>query len=149
MFPGEGEVAHGVIELVGCRACHEPHGGSNEKLLRVTGPELCLSCHDSKALRVEQGAATAKLLDRFEVPAERAIETAKLSLSADGQEGHPVVGHRVLGTPTAAELERTEATYSGELTCLTCHDPHKGRSRQLLQWGATSPLEACQHCHPK
>ena len=72
-----------------------------------------------------------------------------MSLSAAGDEGHPIAGHRVLGTPTRSELDKVDTTFEGELTCLTCHDPHKGRSEQLLQWGAASAFEACGQCHPK
>jgi predicted CXXCH cytochrome family protein len=148
-FPDDDEVAHGVIGLIGCRACHEPHGGSRPMLLRRSGAELCLSCHDPRAVAAEEGAATVRLLDRFQVPAAALPAMVTLRLSRDGSRGHPVAGHRVLGTPTAEELERTETTFTGELTCLTCHDPHKGRSRSLFRWNAASSLEACQACHPK
>ncbi len=148
---GAGEVAHGAIELLGCRACHEPHGGQREKLLRLTGPELCLSCHPSGGLRVVDGAPTATLLNRFEVPAEVAAEISSLALSADGLRNHPVAGHRVLGLPTAEELTgaRVQTTFTGELSCLSCHDPHKGRSARLFRWGAATTAEACAACHVK
>lgn len=148
--PEEGEVSHGIIDSVGCRACHEPHGGQNPSLLRTADPvELCLSCHGSRAVDVGPDDTTVTLLGRFEIPAAEARKIPILPLSADGQRNHPVTGHRVLGTPTEEELSRTETTYTGELTCLTCHDPHKGASHGLFAWGATSGLEACQHCHPK
>jgi predicted CXXCH cytochrome family protein len=148
----EGEVLHGVIEAIGCQACHEPHGSANDTLLRASGPQLCLGCHGPDAIRIEEGAdggGTVELLGRFPIPADAARKIRGLALSADGTQGHPVVGHRVLGTPTEAELREAETTYTGELTCLTCHNPHKGRSEELFQWGAASMFEACQHCHPK
>jgi predicted CXXCH cytochrome family protein len=147
--PGENEVAHGIISLVGCRACHEPHGGAGEHLLRVTGSELCLSCHVSSRLDFDAKGTTATVLGKIEIPAAVARAMANLSLSAAGDEGHPIAGHRVLGTPTRSELDKVDTTFEGELTCLTCHDPHKGRSEQLLQWGAASAFEACGQCHPK
>ena len=146
---GSDEVAHGVIDLVGCRACHEPHGGQNDRLLRLSGAELCLACHPSGGLRVPEGVPSVRLLDRFELPAAAAAQIAGVRLSADGQRNHPVPGHRVLGTPTQAELAVTETSHTGELTCLSCHDPHKGRTRQLLLWNAESAMEACQACHQK
>ncbi len=42
-----------------------------------------------------------------------------------------------------------EVEFSGELTCLTCHDPHKGRTAKLFQWNAVNNLQVCQHCHKK
>ena len=145
---GDGEVAHGVIGLLGCRACHQPHGGSRTALLRRQGPELCLSCHDKSHLEIDDEAGTVELLG-FEVPAAKVAAMATVPLSADGERGHPVDNHRVVGAPTEEELEITDTTYRGELRCLTCHDPHKGRSRQLLNWGAASTVEACIQCHPK
>ena len=146
--PLEGESVHGIIELVGCQACHEPHGGDQAGLLRRTGNELCLSCHQPGAVQVEKGAETALLLDRFEVPVEGLRAMASLRLSADGQRNHPVFNHRVIGLPTASELKATDTTFEGELGCLSCHDPHKGRAA-LLRWGASSSFDACVQCHPK
>ncbi len=145
---GDGEVAHGVIGLLGCRACHQPHGGSRRALLRREGAELCLSCHEKKRLDIGEGAASVELLG-FEVPVTKVAAMATVPLSADGERGHPVDNHRALGVPTEEELKITDTTYRGELGCLTCHDPHKGRSRKLLNWGAASALEACIECHPK
>jgi predicted CXXCH cytochrome family protein len=144
----EDEVAHGVIALIGCRACHEPHGGENENLLRLTGSELCLECHSSSKLRRAAGQATISLFDRFEVPVSLIRATA-LELSAGETMDHPIKGHRVLGEPTEEELEYTDASFSEEFTCLTCHDPHKGASKLLFRDGARSPFEVCASCHKK
>jgi hypothetical protein len=69
-------------------------------------------------------------------------------LSADGTRGHPVPNHPVSGTVTADADRRTPVNFEGELGCLTCHDPHKGRV-QLLRWDAASADASCLHCHPK
>ncbi len=145
---GVGESMHGIIDLVGCQACHEPHGGDQPALLRRSGNELCLSCHLPGAVVVEEGAQTARLLDRFDVPADSLKAMASLRLSADGQRGHPVVDHRVVGLPTTRETKAIDTTFEGELGCLSCHDPHKGKAA-LLRWDASSSFDACVHCHPK
>jgi predicted CXXCH cytochrome family protein len=148
---GPDEVAHGVIDLVGCRACHEPHGSPREKLLRAAATSLCLSCHGPNAFRLGDEHTAVTLLGRFEVPGVAAQAISRLQLSANGQRNHPVTGHRVLGVPTDEEMKhlKVETTFSGELTCLTCHDPHKGRSSQLFRWEAESADQACLECHPK
>ena len=147
-FPDKGESAHSVISLIGCRACHEPHGGSRPALLREDPDQLCLSCHDPGKAGVEEDSPTTVLLDRFTVDTRKIRNMPSLRLSADGQRGHPVANHRVLGTATEEELKHVETTFSGELHCLTCHDPHKGRF-DLLKWKAAGSLQACINCHPK
>jgi len=74
---------------------------------------------------------------------------ARLRLSPDGQTGHPVANHRVAGLPTGQGLRKVETTFEGEFSCLTCHDPHKGRSKMMFRWEAASTQEVCRHCHPK
>lgn len=148
MAPNGDEKAHSIIALVGCRACHEPHGGSRSKLLRAEGDALCLSCHDPRSLVIEPAASTVLLLGRYPVPVARARAAASLRLSADGQRDHPVDGHRVIGAPSHSERSRVQTTFEGALSCLSCHDPHKGRTK-LLRWNASSTFEACIACHPK
>jgi predicted CXXCH cytochrome family protein len=147
--PSTGEFAHGAIGWFGCEACHLPHGGDRERLLRAPVDELCLGCHDPRTVKIPDDGSDATLLDRFGVSPEQAKSLARLRLSADGVEGHPVAGHRVSGVPTRDELRRTDSTFEGEMSCLTCHDPHKGRSSDILRWDAESPMAACIHCHPK
>jgi predicted CXXCH cytochrome family protein len=145
--PGVDETAHPAIEVVGCRACHDPHGSPGDKLLRREGPRLCLSCHDRGSFADESGqdaGAKVRVLGRFEVPALRVPLMATLRLSADGQHGHPLRSHRVQGTVSEEGGART--SFRGELECLSCHNPHKGRSK-LLNWDARSSLEACAECH--
>jgi predicted CXXCH cytochrome family protein len=148
---GAGEIVHGVIDLLGCQACHEPHGSGNPKLLRLGGNELCLSCHDPSRLPEQEEPGVVSLLGRFDVSAATAKNIASLRLSPDGLQGHPVPGHRVLGTPTEEELKsrNVESTFEGEFSCLTCHDPHKGRSEDIFRWDAASSMELCLQCHPK
>ena len=81
--------------------------------------------------------------------AETALEIAALNLSEDNQVGHPLESHRVSGVPTEKELKKTDTTFEGELNCLTCHNPHKGRSKRLFRWNAGSVTQACLQCHPK
>jgi len=149
MGSGPDEVAHGVITLIGCRACHEPHGGSRKHLLRAEPDVLCLSCHAAGHSPPAGSTKPVQVLGRFEIPAETARIMASLRLSPDGARGHPVANHRVQGRPSAEELGRNDARFQGELHCLSCHSPHKGRSRLLLRWGAATTFEACAHCHPK
>ena len=145
----DGEVAHRVIEVIGCEACHEPHGSDNPKLLRLGGDQLCLSCHDPRTIEVPRDDSETLVLGRFRMSAIDVRAMATLRLSEDRQQGHPIARHRVAGQPTREELKRTDTTFKDEMTCLTCHDPHKGQSREILRWDASRSMDACMHCHPK
>ncbi len=144
---GPDEVAHGIVDLVGCHACHQPHGGSEEKLLRVTGAELCLSCHDRSTVAIDGDQPTVTLLERFEIPTESALAATRMVLSPDKTRDHPVARHPVAGEFTPSDHGRRAASFEGSLECLTCHDPHKGRSAKILRWNAASATEACGACH--
>ena len=145
---GAGEHGHGAIALVGCQACHEPHGGARPKLLRAAGNALCLGCHRAPASGpTADGMVT--LAGRFEVPAAAARAIRTLLLSPDGARGHPVPGHLVLAPAPLPNAPSSKSVFKGELGCLACHDPHKGKSARLLRWGATSSAEACLNCHRK
>ena len=142
---GDGEVAHGVIDAIGCYACHQPHGGEGDKLLREQGSELCLSCHRLGAVPMEPEATTALFLERFEVSRQVVESAAILALSPDGSKNHPVGNH-----PTIADVPVPHPGGEDtviEINCLTCHDPHKGRSAKLFRWGAATVGEACANCH--
>ena len=129
--PAAGESDHGAIALVGCQACHEPHGGARPKLLRAAGNALCLGCHGTPAPG----------------PPATGRPVRSLPLSPDGTRGHPVPGHLVLAP--APKAAWSKSVFTGEMGCLACHDPHKGKSAHLFRWGAASAAEACLNCHRK
>lgn len=148
--PAAGEFEHGAISLLGCRACHEPHGSDNPKLLRASGNALCLGCHDAQKLKPKDGAATVRLAGRFEVPVAAAKAIRAVLLAPDGKRGHPTPEHLVASVPAKdPHARRVSLSFTGELGCLACHDPHKGRSPKLLAGGVASASEACLRCHPK
>lgn len=141
-LPGPGETAHGAIAVLGCQACHQPHQGKN-RLLRATGAELCTACHVVKTTSEKE----IKIFAKFAVPMEQWSKWARLRLNPDGTRNHPVTGHRVWGTPTSAEAEKS--TFTGELSCLTCHDPHKGPGPGLPRQGKDGKPVTCETCHAK
>lgn len=147
---GSGETAHGAIVQIGCQGCHEPHGGSRPKLLRGVGNELCMSCHRPPATPFP-AEGTVQLAGRFDLPASAARSLGLVLLTADGKRGHPVPNHPVATVASDPHARRSPdaTTFKGELSCLTCHDPHKGKSQLLLRWGAGAAGEACVNCHKK
>jgi predicted CXXCH cytochrome family protein len=87
------------------------------------------------------------LAGRFEVPAVAARAIRTVLLSPDGSRGHPTPEHRVVAPAPTPTSRPSKSTFKGELSCLACHDPHKGKSARLLRWGAISSVDACLNCH--
>ena len=145
-----GQTQHGVIDAIGCHACHLPHGGESASLLREENPDLlCLSCHDPGRLNLDDAGETITLLDSFEVTTETAKRMGNLRLSADGERNHPILNHRVLGTPTEEELAHIETSFEGDLRCLVCHDAHKGAMDHLPASTESGEPVTCDTCHQK
>jgi predicted CXXCH cytochrome family protein len=148
---GKDEYAHGAIGFLGCRACHEPHGGERPRFLRAEGDKLCLGCHEANTRKTGE-ANTVLLLDHFKLTGEKAAEAGRMTTLAfvgDHIGNHPLAGHRATGKPTDAELKQTSTTFTGELGCLTCHDPHKGRSSNHFRGNAATTADLCLTCHKK
>jgi predicted CXXCH cytochrome family protein len=143
-----GESEHGAITVVGCQACHEPHGGTRPKLLRAAGNDICLACHRPPASR-PPAEGLVQVAGRFDVPAAAARRIGAVLLSADGTRGHPTPTHPVVAPAPGPKANPSKASFQGELGCLACHDPHKGKSDRLLRWGAVSAADACLNCHKK
>lgn len=149
--PETGEFAHGAIPFLGCRACHEPHGGERPKLLRAEGDALCLGCHAFETRKTD-AANNVVLLDHFKLSGARAEQASAMTVLTrvgDHIGNHPLAGHRATGAPTADELKRTTTSFKGELGCLTCHDPHKGRAKDHFRNNAATAADLCLTCHRK
>lgn len=141
------EIAHGAIEWFGCESCHRPHGGDNEKLLRTTGNELCAGCHLSSRLLELEG--TMRLAGGYEVSGVRLEALKTISLSAGETLDHPLPRHPVTGLITGEGRTAVVPQLVGqELSCLSCHDPHAGKTRQMLAFDAMNKAELCLSCHP-
>lgn len=149
--PEAGEFAHGAIPFLGCRACHEPHGGERPNLLRAEGDKLCLGCHEESTRKTDD-KKNVVLLDHFRLTGDKAAEALRMSavkVAGDHVVDHPLTGHRATGKPTEAELKQVSTTFTGELGCLSCHDPHKGRSKNHFKGNAVAAADLCLQCHRK
>ncbi len=146
--PEPGERSHGIIQLIGCEACHEPHGGDRPMFLRKTGNDLCRACHDPEIALDQEKEGMIRLLDQFDLPKALVKRMARVELNADGERGHPIPNHRVSGVPTKKELKTVDTTFTSELACLTCHDPHKSNALNLLRKQGNRII-GCATCHPK
>jgi predicted CXXCH cytochrome family protein len=150
-LPEGNETGHGAIEMFGCQGCHLPHGGERPLMLRATGQELCLGCHGVNTVKPPADGSDAVLLDRFAISPAELGPLSSISLSPDKTIGHPTGGHPVRGKSKPKKKKKREGidtTFEDELSCLTCHDPHKGTGGLLFRWSAVTRAQLCIHCHP-
>ena len=86
----------------------------------------------------------------FEVSGSRLEALKTIDLSGNETLDHPLQQHPVSGliegkgrTEVAPEL------VGQELSCLSCHDPHAGKTNRLLAFDAVTRFDLCLACHPK
>ncbi len=126
-----------------CLACHGPHGGAGDGVLRLAGDALCLSCHEPKQFQgsivhsaMKRGCISCHDPHGSEGPRllkERSIEDQCRKCHADlSKHLHPATS--------------TKPTPDGNpLTCTSCHSPHVAEYKGLLQHDAKRDL--CVQCH--
>lgn len=134
---------HQPVVKDGCGTCHTPHGGENEKLLRLQDANaLCLECHGPEA------PAPTKLGDQQMV----AIFGGKVRLPEDEFNNRPVLpiqyglGHPTKRHPVGSVLN-TKTKKSVALNCLTCHQPHASAHAGLLVNDQENDMAFCKTCH--
>jgi predicted CXXCH cytochrome family protein len=89
------------------------------------------------------------VLGRFEIPPEELAKIRVVSLASGGTRGHPTPEHLTVGTPARRDPEDSSITFSGDLDCLSCHDPHKGTGVRRFRGGAIEARDMCLRCHRK
>ena len=130
----------GAITKTGCATCHEPHGGDNAHLLRAADVNtLCLECHgpDTVPEKLEGQNMIAIFNGKVKLPLPYKVPVLPLKYNA----GHPVDFHPVTG---AIDSKNPAA---GQMTCLTCHQPHSSAQADLLVKDQKVGMAFCDTCH--
>jgi predicted CXXCH cytochrome family protein len=124
-----------------CSICHEAHGGNRPKLLRDDVDNLCLSCHgpDARALKAQDGNSESIFGKSVTLPAGYVAHTRRIDL-VNGRIGHPVPAHPVTGVADPRDKNK-------QITCISCHDPHAGKTRKMLVSSDGSFKAMCEQCH--
>lgn len=143
-------VVHRPVKKDGCSACHGSHGGPFPNSLKEKGKKLCYECHDP----VDEGPVRHAVVDRkgctvcHDAHASntkgmlaKPINDLCSSCHVDQSDGLHVSssGHVVAGGRDPRDVER-------EFSCISCHEPHAGKSPKLLFFGE-SPADVCDGCH--
>lgn len=129
--------AHAPAKDLGCNVCHDPHASDLTTLLKAAGNDLCLACHKYSPRR-KKGKAGKIILTQRSVPEGYADKARKVILGKNGK-GHPYIGHPVGGVPDPSRPNE-------KLSCLSCHNPHAGKVRQMFQ-GDLGKQQLCDKCH--
>jgi len=143
------KVLHGPYAQGLCVACHSPHASDYPDQLVAAPQDVCLGCHARARLRVNRRTQTVTTPWGFVLTAAQMQGWQPLNLNQTLTANHPVAGHPVSGPNTA--LGR------GEITCLSCHDPHHSNKPNLLppregkntalSREAGYPTALCDSCH--
>jgi predicted CXXCH cytochrome family protein len=136
-------VHHQPVVKDGCGTCHEPHGGENEKLLRVKDTNtLCLECHGPEApqpVRLEKQHLVAIFGGKVRLPEDEFKKRTILPLQYGL--GHPTKAHPV-GNTLDPKTKKIVV-----LNCLTCHQPHASAKGGLLAKDQENNMAFCKTCH--
>lgn len=133
------KVLHGPYAEGLCIACHSPHTSSYPDQLLSDPQDLCLGCHARARLKVngrKQSVTTpwGVTLTFAQMQGWQFLNLNK-TLTAD----HPVAGHPVAGPNTALG--------KGEITCLSCHQPHHSKKPNLILPDTPNQTALCETCH--
>jgi predicted CXXCH cytochrome family protein len=124
----------------GCATCHEPHGGDNAHLLRSAEVNtLCLECHgpDTVPEKLESLNMIAIFNGKVKLPLPYKVPVLPLKYNT----GHPVDFHPVTGPINSKNPA------AGQMTCLTCHQPHSSAQADLLVKDQKVGMAFCDTCH--
>lgn len=141
----EGESVHTVARNGDCLSCHEPHSSAEPKLLRRSGQELCLACHDGIAKKLDAVRVHAAAPDACETchsthasaHPDLLVDSTPLLCGSCHDPADPELQSRHLG-----------ADMNG-LECSGCHDAHGSTMDVLVADESVHPpfLDGCTTCH--
>jgi predicted CXXCH cytochrome family protein len=144
--PFEATVVHAVVRRGECLACHDPHSSSNAALARLTGQELCFSCHGEIAARLE-GRTVHAVVDGSCETCHLTHAGAHAGLLVDAVPGicascHEIDDEALVTRHLGADLAKAD--------CVACHEAHGSRLDGLFaDQSVHSPFaeRACATCH--
>ncbi len=142
---GAHDTVHGPASAGACGACHEPHAARFPRLLSAQGRDLCLRCHVTTGLEIEQQPLVHEPAEGDCMVCHDPHATNHPAiLSAD-----PVTlcggCHADIGA-TVSTAATQHAAVTTERSCLNCHRAHAGSHAALLR---DEPMALCFECHNK
>jgi predicted CXXCH cytochrome family protein len=139
----QGGFVHGPYAAGACLTCHSPHGDDDSAMVRITGRQMCLPCHED----MKTDFANARLLHEATIDGCTACHTPHAS-EQQYQLRKPVPDVCQECHEDFFEKLETAAVHHSPATedsaCLNCHNAHMSENDWLLAGG---DMEICLGCH--
>ncbi len=139
---------HGPMSAGMCTICHSPHGSSEKYQLRRYVGDLCVMCHENlksvgfrKVVHkpVNDGACAGCHEPHSSARADNFLKLPGNDLCRSCHKEMATHTHPY-GVPPKKEMP-VKLDKNGNLTCLSCHEPHASDDNKLLRKGG------CATCH--
>lgn len=150
------DYVHGPVAGGSCTICHTPHGSEFENSLIYPVEVLCSTCHtnmdDARTKQIQHKPFLKGKCGQCHDPhstnhkwvlVKNSQEICVPCHMPDGELKYH--NHPFNVKPKRRLLSPLELTDSGQLECLSCHNPHATETKHLLR---TSQGHSCLGCHP-
>ncbi|RMG57920.1 MAG: hypothetical protein D6713_08740 [Deltaproteobacteria bacterium] len=143
------EYLHGPVSAGACTVCHSPHGSNEKFQLRKYVGDLCTMCHTQLKAEMYRTAVHRPFQDGACTKCHNAhsseypkyfLKLPGMKLCLSCHEGKLANHKHPFGVPPKRPLD-VELDEKGNLTCLSCHNPHATDDEKLL------PQGGCAYCH--
>ena len=134
---------HGPFVFGACVACHDPHGGNEPRMLRISGRQLCLTCHRDMDTRFTNARFRHQALangctDCHSPHSSEQHYELKAAVPALCAKCH----EKTLHDQETAEVKHSPVTEAP--ACMNCHNPHLSENDHLL---LSEEPDTCLRCH--
>lgn len=127
---------------MGCRTCHDPHGGATPThLARVADDEptsqLCKHCHQDKRL-IERTGHSAEGLAAAGFPTESCKPCHAMHANPNGAWGQMLSPRFLMAGPAAQQADDIQIGHEAAVPCLVCH--HEGGAAPVREIDTHPPV---------
>jgi predicted CXXCH cytochrome family protein len=139
----KGDFVHGPFAAGACLTCHSPHGENDFAMVRISGRQMCLPCHEE----METGLANAR--SPHEATATGCTECHTPHASEQRYQLRKPVPDACMGCheDILNKAETAVVAHSPveeDPACLNCHNPHMAENDYLL---TGEDMDICLECH--
>ncbi|GAW65442.1 cytochrome C [Geoanaerobacter pelophilus] len=136
---------HGPVAEGRCDACHDPHESDNKKLLSKQGRELCLSCHEDFARKMQKARVVhPPLVKELCTSCHDPHGSDQESLLRQAMPQLCVGCHKEIGDKIKKVKVPHQPVVQGK-GCSSCHSSHFSDTEGLLN--GADQRRSCLKCH--